>query len=107
MSEEDIIKIINGIPYYNYDYIGFLYNSLQEKDEDIKCLEKKLKDNIKFDENRFKELSEAKKQLQQKENIIKEVREYLDYIKEKQKVVGVYTKDIHKHILEILEKENK
>ena len=49
-------------------------------------------------------LKKRDKKIKVLENIIKEVREYLDSIKEKQKVVGVYTKDIHKHILEILDK---
>lgn len=36
MTKDDVIKIIDGIPFYNYDYIGFLYNKLQEKDKQLK-----------------------------------------------------------------------
>ena len=70
---------------------------LLEKDDEIN----NYKFAIRIKDNQTHELIDK---LQQKENIIKEVREYLDSIKEKQKVVGVYTKDIHKHILEILDK---
>lgn len=38
MTKDDVIKIIDGIPFYNYDYIGFLYNKLQEKDKKIEQL---------------------------------------------------------------------
>ena len=31
MTKNDVIKIIDGIPFYNYDYIGFLYNKLKKK----------------------------------------------------------------------------
>lgn len=52
------------------------------------------------------------KKLQQKENIIKEVREYIEHENFKRNIlVGVstkkYTRDILNKILEILDKENK
>lgn len=40
MTRDDVIKIIDGIPFYNYDYIGFLYNKLQEKDKELDRLNK-------------------------------------------------------------------
>ena len=77
--------------------IDFLKKCKENKDKVIPLLQQS-------NEILLNYIDKLNNQLQQKENIIKEVREYLDSIKEKQKVVGVYTKDIHKHILEILDK---
>ena len=60
----------------------------------------------------LKENKQLQSQLQQKENIIKEVREYIEHENFKRTIlVGVstkkYTKDILNKILEILDKENK
>ena len=36
MNKEDVIKLIDGIPFYRYEYTDFLYEKLQKKDEIIK-----------------------------------------------------------------------
>lgn len=100
MTKDDIIKIIDGIPYYRYEYADFLYEKLQQKDEDIKDLEQKIQDNIRFDENRFKELFEVKKENQLLHSIIKEVREYID------RRDIEWGSEEHNQVLEILDKEN-
>ncbi len=35
MKEEDVIKLIDGIPFYRYEYADFLYHKLEEKDKEI------------------------------------------------------------------------
>ena len=40
MDKNDIIKIIDGIPYYNNDYIGFLYNELADRDKILNKINK-------------------------------------------------------------------
>lgn len=40
MNKDEIIKIIDGIPYYNYDYIGFLYNELADRDKILNKINK-------------------------------------------------------------------
>lgn len=50
MTKDDIIKTIDGIPYYNYDYIGFLYNELEDRDKKIEEVIKKIKQHRKAKE---------------------------------------------------------
>ena len=77
MTKDDVIKIIDGIPFYNYDYIGFLYNKLQEKDKEIKILEQKLNDSIRFSECRTKEWIDYKTRLDQLTNNWNKLEEWV------------------------------
>lgn len=38
MNKEDIVKLIDGIPFYRYEYADFLYQQLEEKDKEINRL---------------------------------------------------------------------
>ena len=79
MNKDDVLKVIEGKTYYCTDYIYFLYEELRKRDE-----------------------------------IIKEVREYIetkyDYLLGNETFLDhdeIIDRKQIKHILEILDKENK
>lgn len=82
MSEEEIKKLIKE---------DFINNVMEQLDSALI----------------FTYIQKLETQLQQKENIIKELREYLELIKHKQTGIGYYTKDIRRKMLKILEGSDK
>ena len=86
-------------------------NTIERKDEMYEnqiAVTKKLTDSI--EKVYEQEVKKLRNQLQQKENVIKEVREYIEHENFKRNIlVGVstkkYTRDILNKILEILDKE--
>ena len=58
MNKEDVIKLIDGIPYYRYEYTDFLYEQLEYKDLILKALHKY------FTEHEYYEENELLKQLE-------------------------------------------
>ena len=77
------------------------FGTLRELYDDIERLERTNNEIFKANETLTEEIKKLQNQLQQKENIIKEVREY---IKENEKEYGSL-EDNEKIILEILDKE--
>ena len=53
MNKEDIIKFIDGIPFYRYEYTYFLYQKLEEKDKEIERLKNDKKKVLELIENDY------------------------------------------------------
>ena len=58
MTKDDVIKHIDGVVYYHYDYADFLYKQLEIKDLILKALHKY------FTEHEYYEENELLKQLE-------------------------------------------
>lgn len=44
MNKDDIVKLIDGIPFYRYEYADFLYQKLEEKGKEIDRLNNELEE---------------------------------------------------------------
>ena len=53
MSKDDIVKLIDGIPYYKYDYADFLYKQLEFKDLILKALHKYFTEHEEYENDDF------------------------------------------------------
>ena len=53
MNKDDIMKIIDGVVYYHYDYTDFLYRQLEIRDLILKALHKYFTKHEHYEENEF------------------------------------------------------
>ena len=77
MNKDDIMKIIDGIVYYHYDYTDYLYRQLEIRDLILKALHKQFTKHEHYEENEF---------LRQLESVINNEKD-IDWLKE---MVGSY-----------------
>lgn len=53
MTKDDIVKLIDGIPFYRYDYADFLYKQLEFKDLILKALHKYFTEHEEYENDEF------------------------------------------------------
>lgn len=53
MTKDDVIKPVDGVVYYHYDYADFLYKQLEIKDLILKALHKYFTEHEYYEENEF------------------------------------------------------
>lgn len=53
MNKDDIVKFIDGIPFYRYEYADFLYKQLEFKDLILKALHKYFTEHEEYENDNF------------------------------------------------------
>jgi hypothetical protein len=53
MTKDDLVKLIDGIPFYRYDYADFLYKQLEFKDLILKALHKYFTEHEEYENDEF------------------------------------------------------
>lgn len=53
MNKDDLVKLIDGIPFYRYDYADFLYKQLEFKDLILKALHKYFTEHEEYENDEF------------------------------------------------------
>lgn len=83
-----------------------LHKELEEKDKEIERLNRTNNEIFKANKTLVEEIKKLQNQLQQKENIIKEVREYITYWHYRNDFrIDSFTTGVKEELLEILDKE--
>ena len=113
MKKEDVIKQIDGAFYYHSDYADFLYKQLEIKDLILKALHKYFNEHEQYEDNEFLKqqekyknmLKRKNKEIERLNNIIKEVREYIEERYNGEVLTHTFDKDNVGELLEILDRE--